>query len=150
MEEKRRGSAVEATILKLNQIDRAALPIQNSLGGSIHRNYDLLLRHRLHIVGEVKFAGRHCLLVDHGVKVEELRALAQCENTLTKLGLITEAVDDTAGAAKILRLYVYVDFEASMADENAQKMCLLLKPITGEFATFLRVLGSHPVDTSMM
>ncbi|KAL3577609.1 hypothetical protein D5086_019113 [Populus alba] len=62
----------------------------------------------LHIVGEVKFAGRHCLLVDHGVKVEELRvvlnhpqALAKCENTLTKLGLITEAVDDTAGAAKV-------------------------------------------------
>ncbi|KAG6758937.1 hypothetical protein POTOM_035400 [Populus tomentosa] len=67
-----------------------------------------LIGRRLHIVGEVKFAGRHCLLVDHGVKVEELRvvlnhpqALAQCENTLTKLGLITEAVDDTAGAAKV-------------------------------------------------
>ena len=56
-------------------VDRAVLPIENSLGGSIHRNYDLLLRHRLHIVGEVKFAGRHCLLVDHGVKVEELRVV---------------------------------------------------------------------------
>ncbi|KAL6542484.1 hypothetical protein OROMI_024086 [Orobanche minor] len=88
-------------------VDRAVLPIENSLGGSIHRNYDLLLRHRLHIVGEVKLAIRHCLLANPGIKIENLtrvlshpQALAQCENTLTKLGLVREAVDDTAGAAK--------------------------------------------------
>ncbi|XP_042067008.1 arogenate dehydratase 2-like [Salvia splendens] len=88
-------------------VDRAVLPIENSLGGSIHRNYDLLLRHRLHIVGEVKIAVRHCLLANPGIKIENLtrvlshpQALAQCEDTLTKLGLVREAVDDTAGAAK--------------------------------------------------
>ncbi|KAI3450509.1 hypothetical protein Pfo_007174 [Paulownia fortunei] len=91
-------------------VDRAVLPIENTLGGSIHRNYDLLLRHRLHIVGEVKLAIRHCLLANHGIKVEDLKrvlshpqALAQCENTLTKLGLVREAVDDTAGAAKVVK-----------------------------------------------
>ncbi|GMP49703.1 hypothetical protein CsSME_00016602 [Camellia sinensis var. sinensis] len=96
------GLAVERWL-----VDRAVLPIENSLGGSIHRNYDLLLRHRLHIVGEVKLAIRHCLLANHGVKVEDLKrvlshpqALAQCENTLTRLGMVREAVDDTAGAAK--------------------------------------------------
>lgn len=90
-------------------VDRAVLPIENSLGGSIHRNYDLLLRHRLHIVGEVKLAIRHCLLANNGVNIEDLKrvlshpqALAQCENTLTKLGLVREAVDDTAGAAKYI------------------------------------------------
>ncbi|KAL0926261.1 hypothetical protein M5K25_002477 [Dendrobium thyrsiflorum] len=90
-------------------VDRAVLPIENSLGGSIHRNYDLLLRYSLHIVGEVKYAVRHCLLANRGVKIEDLKrvlshpqALAQCEHTLTKLGVVREAVDDTAGAAKFV------------------------------------------------
>ncbi|KAF5447574.1 hypothetical protein F2P56_033116 [Juglans regia] len=91
--------------------DRAVLPIENSLGGSIHRNYDLLLRHRLHIVGEVQLPVHHCLLALPGVRKEYLnrvishpQALAQCELTLTKLGLnvAREAVDDTAGAAEFI------------------------------------------------
>ncbi|XP_016187548.1 arogenate dehydratase/prephenate dehydratase 6, chloroplastic [Arachis ipaensis] len=91
--------------------DRAVLPVENSLGGSIHRNYDLLLRHRLHIVGEVQLPVHHCLLALPGVRSEYLtrvishpQALAQCEHTLTKLGLnvAREAVDDTAGAAEFV------------------------------------------------
>ncbi|XP_020581385.1 arogenate dehydratase/prephenate dehydratase 6, chloroplastic-like, partial [Phalaenopsis equestris] len=85
--------------------DRAVLPVENSLGGSIHRNYDLLLRHRLHIVGEVQLPVHHCLLCLPGVRKEYLtrvishpQALAQCEHTLTNLGLnvAREAFDDTA------------------------------------------------------
>jgi arogenate/prephenate dehydratase len=91
--------------------DRAVLPVENSLGGSIHRNYDLLLRHKLHIVGEVQLPVHHCLLALPGIRKEYLtrvishpQALAQCENTLTKLGLnvAREAVDDTAGAAEYI------------------------------------------------
>ncbi|XP_022753778.1 arogenate dehydratase/prephenate dehydratase 6, chloroplastic-like [Durio zibethinus] len=91
--------------------DRAVLPVENSLGGSIHRNYDLLLRHRLHIVGEVQLPVHHCLLALPGVRKEYLtrvishpQALAQCEHTITKLGLnvTREAVDDTAGAAEYI------------------------------------------------
>ncbi|KAF8077150.1 hypothetical protein N665_1060s0027 [Sinapis alba] len=91
--------------------DRAVLPIENSLGGSIHRNYDLLLRHSLHIVGEVQLPVHHCLLALPGVRKEFLtcvishpQGLAQCEHTLTKLGLnvARNAVDNTAVAAEFI------------------------------------------------
>ena len=54
-------------------VDKAVLPIENSVGGSIHRNYDLLLRHRLHIVGEVQLLVNHCLLGLPGVEKEEIK-----------------------------------------------------------------------------
>ncbi|KAK4259013.1 hypothetical protein QN277_005392 [Acacia crassicarpa] len=88
-------------------VDKAVLPIENSVGGSIHRNYDLLLRHRLHIVGEVQLQVNHCLLGLPGVKKQELKrvvshpqALAQCEVMLNNLNVIKVGSPDTAGAAQ--------------------------------------------------
>ncbi|XP_073307754.1 arogenate dehydratase/prephenate dehydratase 1, chloroplastic-like isoform X2 [Primulina huaijiensis] len=90
-------------------VDKAVLPIENSVGGSIHRNYDLLLRHRLHIVGEVRLVVNHTLLGLPGVRKEELKcvlshpqALDQCEMYLNKLGVTRVSTDDTAGAAQII------------------------------------------------
>jgi arogenate/prephenate dehydratase len=86
------------------------LPIENSLAGSIHRNYDLLLRNDLHIVGEYLHRVSHCLLAIPGVSLEEIRqvhshpqALAQCEENLAKLGLEQIVEADTAGSARWLQ-----------------------------------------------
>ena len=38
-------------------VDYGVLPIENSIGGSIHRNFDLLLEHTLTIVGELEVPG---------------------------------------------------------------------------------------------
>ncbi|KAG4942068.1 hypothetical protein JHK85_046714 [Glycine max] len=88
-------------------VNKTVLPIENSVGGSVHRNYDLLLRHRLHIVGEVQLRVNHCLLGLPGVRKEELRAVvshpqafAQCETTLSDLGAVKIAARDTAAAAQ--------------------------------------------------
>ncbi|KAJ8549745.1 hypothetical protein K7X08_033452 [Anisodus acutangulus] len=90
-------------------VDKAVLPIENSVGGSIHRNYDLLLRHRLHIVGEVQLLVNHCLLGLPGIRKEELKrvvshpqALEQCNVMLNKLGVARVSSDDTSIAAQIV------------------------------------------------
>lgn len=67
--------------------DWAVLPIENSLGGSIHAVYDLLLRYRLHIVGETSVAVNHCLLALPGTKKEELtRVLSHPQVTAMVVG----------------------------------------------------------------
>ena len=49
------------------ECDYACIPIENSLGGSIHENYDLMLRYDLTIVAEHDFRVRHCLLTKPGL-----------------------------------------------------------------------------------
>lgn len=90
-------------------VDKAVLPIENSVAGSIHRNYDLLLRHRLHIVGEVQLLVNHCLLGLPGIRKEELKrvvshpqALEQCNIMLNELGVARLSSDDTSSAAQIV------------------------------------------------
>ncbi|KAE8692970.1 Arogenate dehydratase/prephenate dehydratase 2 [Hibiscus syriacus] len=80
-------------------VDRAVLPIEKSLGGSIHRNYDLLLRHSLHIVEEVKLAVHHCLVANHGVRVEDLkRVLSHPQHVASEKLKDTQAVASSTAA----------------------------------------------------
>jgi prephenate dehydratase len=98
-------SAFEA--VSTDTCDYGLLPFENSLAGSIHRNYDLLLRHELFIVSEYHLRVQHCLLGLPGSKLEDIKevrshpqALAQCERNLTKLGLKRVVAADTAGSAR--------------------------------------------------
>lgn len=88
------------------------VPVENSLAGSIHRNYDLLMRNELVIVGEVQVRIAHQLIAMPGVKLSDIRrvfshpqGLAQCEHSLDRLLPGAERVPtyDTAGSVKMLR-----------------------------------------------
>jgi prephenate dehydratase len=85
------------------------VPLENSIGGTIHRNYDLLVEHELPITGEVQLDVVHCLQALPGTKIADVKvvyshpqALAQCERYLRGLGVQVEAVYDTAGGAKLV------------------------------------------------
>jgi prephenate dehydratase len=90
--------------------DYAVVPIENSIGGSIHGNYDLLLSHELPIVAEIELPVVHQLLALPGVAREQItrvyshpQALAQCERFLRTLrGVEIVATYDTAGSAKLV------------------------------------------------
>ncbi|MBW8010718.1 MAG: prephenate dehydratase [Chloroflexi bacterium] len=89
------------------EASQGVIPIENSLAGSIHRNYDLMQRYDLMITGEYYLRVNHCLLALPGVQLKEIQrvhshpqALAQCEANITKLGLSPIAERDTAGSAR--------------------------------------------------
>jgi prephenate dehydratase len=88
----------------------AVVPIENSLAGSVHKNYDLLLEHDLTIVGETKLRIVHNLIALEGVRLEDVKrvyshpvALAQCERFIrSHPEFEASAVYDTAGSVKMI------------------------------------------------
>jgi prephenate dehydratase len=90
--------------------ERGILPIENSLAGSIHQNYDLLLDRDLHIVGEAYLRVEHTLLCHPATSLKAItevrshpQALAQCSGFFAKnKGIKPAAYFDTAGAAESL------------------------------------------------
>jgi prephenate dehydratase len=92
--------------LKDGAADRALVPIENSLAGSIHENYDRLRSRPFHIVGETQLRIRHCLIVRPGAVLNGIRqvashpvALAQCREFFARRPhLEAVAAYDTAGS----------------------------------------------------
>jgi prephenate dehydratase len=96
------------TAVSADLADCALAPIENSLAGSVHRTYDLLLDSTLQISAEVVIPISHHLIGSHDASLETITsveshpvALAQCErffslhNHLERL-----ATDDTAASVR--------------------------------------------------
>jgi prephenate dehydratase len=92
--------------------DRAAdyilAPIENSLAGSVHRSFDLLVDSPLNILAEVIIPIAHNLIAVPGAKFEEITvveshpvALAQCEQFFSAHPRLKRiATEDTAGSVR--------------------------------------------------
>ncbi|MGN6293464.1 MAG: prephenate dehydratase [Chitinophagaceae bacterium] len=87
--------------------DGAVMAIENSIAGSILPNYNLLQKSNLRIIGEVYLQIKQNLLVNPGVKLEDIRevhshtmALQQCYEFLDKYKWKLVETEDTALSAK--------------------------------------------------
>ncbi|ACF14242.1 Prephenate dehydratase [Chloroherpeton thalassium ATCC 35110] len=92
------------------ELTYGALPVENTLGGSIHQNYDLLLKYPVKIVAETYVPVLHCLMGLPEASIETAcevlshpQALAQCRGFFEENPhLKAEATYDTAGSAKLI------------------------------------------------
>ncbi len=94
------------------KLDYGLVPVENSLAGSIYKNFDLLGKHNLKVVGEVYVHVNHQLLVLPGTKKEDIKevyshyqALAQCEHNIKTYLPQAKVIEyfDTAGSAEFVK-----------------------------------------------
>ena len=114
--------------VKKKQVNYGVLPIENSLTGSIHQNYDLMLKENVMIVGEVKIRITHHLLAKKATKISNIKevyshpqALSQCRGYFLKHKNMQAApFFDTAGSAKHVAASERDDI-AAIASQQAAK-----------------------------
>ena len=138
-------------LVKEKKADRGVVPIENSLAGSVHENYDLLSRYKIPIVGEYYLEIEHNLL---GIekskdfkKIKEAyshpKALEQCVTFFENHPWIEKKLfSDTAGAAKFVADSKDVT-KAAIASRNASELYglpILKKNIEDNKFNFTRFL----------
>jgi prephenate dehydratase len=133
-------------------VDAGVIPIENSLHGSVHANYDLLREHDLVITRERQLRICHHLLARSGASIEGIRsvrshpqALGQCRDFLRDRLADAEIIPsyDTAGAAKQVAAGSSVT-EAAIASRSAGReygLDVLASGIESDPNNFTRFLG---------
>lgn len=88
------------------------IPVENSLAGSIHKNFDLLGQHNLKVVGEVYVHVNHQLLGLPNAELSGIKevyshyqALAQCAHNIKEFLPNAKVIEyfDTAGSAEYIK-----------------------------------------------
>jgi len=144
------------------KVDFGVIPIENSLAGSIHQNYDLLLKYPLKIVGESKLRIVHHLIANSGVTLSQIRrvfshpqALMQCSKSTARLKKVKVIPTyDTAGSVKKIKEEEIKDGAAIASDLAARfyGMTVLKKNLQNDFDNFTRFLllskGGRPLPNA--
>jgi chorismate mutase/prephenate dehydratase len=96
--------------VKQQDVKAGVVPVENSLEGSINQNYDLFFSYDLKVCGEVIVKVEHCLIVNPGTRINQIKAvyshpqaLAQCRSYLEKEKWEIIPTYDTAGSVKIIK-----------------------------------------------
>ena len=93
--------------VKSGTADFGVIPLENSLNGSIHENYDILNDYDLNIIGEIKLRIMHHLMTHPDVDISDIRRVlshpqvfGQCRHFLEQHDWELVSVSDTAAAAQ--------------------------------------------------
>lgn len=143
------------------KVDRAVIAIENSLYGAINPVYDLLLKNRLWVSGEVNLRIRHCLIGLPGADktnldeiYSQIMALAQCENYLDTKFADAKHIEhhDTVASVELVKK-LGDKSKAAIASEASAKlynMEILDKEIEDNKQNYTRflVLQKNPVDNT--
>ena len=96
--------------LENEQIELAILPIENSIEGSVTESYELLLKSKVTVVGEINVKIEHCLISHHNTSKDDIdviyshtQALGQCKAYLKNSGCDAVTTYDTAGSVKMIK-----------------------------------------------
>jgi prephenate dehydratase len=140
--------------LESGEADSAVLPIENTLHGSVHENYDLLLRYDFEITAETSVRIVHNLIAPPGTKFEAIRkvyshpvALNQCLDFFrTHKNIEPESYYDTAGSVQMV-MRDRPENSAAIASELAAKIYggrILKKGIEDDRQNFTRFFLLEP------
>src|SRR5579862_3123782 len=96
--------------LRHGKIDTAVIPMENTLAGSVHENYDHLLHFDVRIAAETNVRIVHNLIAPPGVRFQDLRkvyshpvALNQCHKFFARYPKLERVpFYDTAGSVKMV------------------------------------------------
>ena len=145
--------------LKAGDVQSAVIPIENTLHGSVHENYDHLLRYEIPIIGETNVRIVHNLIAPAGVSLGKVRrifshpvALNQCLDYLAA-NTQWERVPfyDTAGSVKMIVEQGLTDAAAiasSAAAENygARILKRSIEDDRQNFTRFFLLGGLEPLN----
>ncbi len=143
--------------LRSDKVTAAVLPIENTLHGSVHENYDLLLRYDFEITAETSVRIVHNLIAPPGVPFERIRkvyshpvAINQCLDFFRRHKRIERVTFyDTAGSVKMIMKDRPSD-AAAIASELAAKIYggrILRREIEDDRQNFTRFFLLEPAGS---
>jgi 3-deoxy-7-phosphoheptulonate synthase len=146
--------------VKSGEVKYGVVPLENSLSGSIHENYDLLLEYDLTIVGEITLRIIHHLIGRPGATFEKIRRVASAEPAVQQCRQFLECYPDwqivtvnaTASAVREISCCEDQSFAAIGSKEAADLygMAVIEAGIETDPRNFTRfaVIAAEPGDKS--
>lgn len=141
-----------------DKCDFGVLPVENSSAGSVSRVYDLILKYRYYIVGEIDLPIEHCLcgipqtnLSDIEYVLSHEQGLSQCSLFLSENGFQLKKCGSTSAAAKTVAEEKRINWAAICNQQAAEEYGLkvLDKNIqnTDNNCTRFIVISKKPIIT---